>query len=123
MKYEKDAQIMKTVLDFLGLTPYAMAKNIGRSDSSIYHVLKGRRELAKPLAERINEIYPVVNYEFLTGNMSNVQATEEQMETRKSVLDMTKPQRDNAAAETRKLRMVVEEMNAKLTILIEILSK
>jgi len=68
MKYPNDAKRIKEVCDYLHITSYTLAKNLGyKSPSSIYHVEQGMNQITTKMAHKIIDIYPQFNFVYLIG--------------------------------------------------------
>ncbi len=68
MKYPKDSERIKEVCEYLHITPYTLAKNIGyKSVSSVYHVEKGENKLTTQMASKIVDAYPQFSFLYLIG--------------------------------------------------------
>ena len=68
MKYPNDAKRIKEVCDYLHITSYTLAKNLGyKSPSSIYHVEKGLNQLTTRMATKMISVYPQFDMLYLIG--------------------------------------------------------
>lgn len=93
MKYPKDAKRIKEVCDYLHITSYTLAKNLGyKSPSSIYHVEKGMNQITAGMAEKITKIYPMINFFYLIGSNSKANEGSKEQLIHKNVLGIQQPQ-------------------------------
>jgi hypothetical protein len=80
MKYPKDAKRIKEVCDYLHITSYTLAKNLGyKSPSSIYHVEQGTNQITTKMAHKIIDIYPQFNFIYLIGGYNKAKGASNEL--------------------------------------------
>ena len=67
-----DAEIMRAVLDALQTNAYALAKEIGASNSTIHQIISGRNKLSGDIILDIHEKYPQVSIPFMRSGNGDV---------------------------------------------------
>src|SRR5690554_2392862 len=65
VRYPEDAQKMENILNALGVTAYAIAKETGYTYGALYHVRKGINSLSSEMADRMVDAYPILNIRYL----------------------------------------------------------
>jgi transcriptional regulator with XRE-family HTH domain len=63
----EDKEILSNILEALDITANKLATKMGyASASSIYHILNGDNKISMDMAKKLVEIYPQVNYLYVT---------------------------------------------------------
>lgn len=71
-KTKTDSEILLAVLQELDITASKLSRKIGMTPASLYHIRDGRNNFSKDLAYKIKQVYPQINFEFLTKGTGSV---------------------------------------------------
>ena len=92
MKYPEDSKRMKAIIEYLGLTEYAFAQELGyKSAGSINQITRGVTAISEKHAERINDRFPQINCLYLIGEDEQMTATVEMQQVRLNTLAAAAP--------------------------------
>lgn len=64
---QNDATRLQTILDLLNISAFKLAKLVGITPASLYHILGGTNQISDNLAEKIIRRFDNISYAYLKG--------------------------------------------------------